>query len=132
MPDKRILEGKVALITGGASGIGRATALLFASEGAAVAVADLNEQAGQTVAEEIVRAGGRAIFERADVSNAADCERVVERTLQELGPINILLNNAGIIRRASILELSEGDWDRAMAVNVKSIFLMSRLVIPIM
>jgi NAD(P)-dependent dehydrogenase (short-subunit alcohol dehydrogenase family) len=132
MPDKRILEGKVALITGGASGIGRATALLFAREGAAVAIADLNQQAGQTVAEEIVRGDGRAIFERADVTNVADCERVVERTQRELGPINILFNNAGIMRRASILELSAEDWDRVMAVNVKSIFLMSRIVIPIM
>jgi NAD(P)-dependent dehydrogenase (short-subunit alcohol dehydrogenase family) len=125
------LTGKVALITGAASGIGRAAALLFAREGAAVAIADVN-QSGQAVAEEMVRCGGRAIFEHADVARAADCQRVVQRTMRELGTIDILFNNAGIMRRASVVELSEADWDLVMAVNVKSIFLMSREVIPIM
>jgi NAD(P)-dependent dehydrogenase (short-subunit alcohol dehydrogenase family) len=125
------LVGKVALVTGAASGIGRAAALLFAREGAAVAIADLN-QAGQAVAQEIIRDGGRAIFELADVTQAADCQRVVERTLSEFGGIHVLLNNAGIMRRASVVELREEDWDRVMSVNVKSIFLMSRQVIPIM
>src|SRR5712692_6721837 len=76
--------------------------------------------------------GGRAIFEPADVTRAADCQRVVERTVRELDGIHVLFNNAGIIRRASVVELSEEDWDRVMAVNVKSIFLLSRQVIPIM
>jgi NAD(P)-dependent dehydrogenase (short-subunit alcohol dehydrogenase family) len=126
------LAGKVALITGGASGIGRATALLFANEGAAVAITDVIELAGQSVAEEIIYQGGRAFFERADVTSAADCKGVAQRTVREFRGIHILFNNAGIIRRASILELSEEDWDRVMAVNVKSIFLMSREVVPIM
>jgi len=125
------LTGKVALITGAASGIGRAAAVLFAREGAAVAITDIN-QAGQEVADEIVRSGGRAIFEPADVTRAADCQRVVERTARELGTIDVLFNNAGIMRRASVVELSEQDWDRVMAVNLKSIFLMSRQVVPIM
>src|SRR5882762_1558010 len=131
MPAK-LLDGKTALITGGAGGIGRATALLFASEGASVCIVDLNQEAGQGVAREISIAGGRAIFERADVTRAADCRRVVERTVQEFGGIQILFNNAGIIRRASALEISEQDWDAVMVVNVKSIFLMSREVIPVM
>jgi len=131
MPGKQ-LHGKVALITGGAGGVGRATALLFASEGAAVAIVDLNLKAGQQVAREISRAGGRAIFERADVTRPADCRRAVERTVREFGNIHILFNNAGIIRRASVVEISELDWDAVMAVNVKSIFLMCREVIPIM
>jgi NAD(P)-dependent dehydrogenase (short-subunit alcohol dehydrogenase family) len=125
------LAGKVALITGAASGIGRAAALLFAREGAVVAIADLN-QAGQAVAQEIIQTGGRATFELADVTQTADCQRVVERTLREYGVIHVLFNNAGIMRRASVVELSEEDWDRVMSVNVKSIFLMSRQVIPIM
>ncbi len=124
------LSGKVALITGGASGIGRATALLFAREGAAVAIADLNAQAGEAVASEITQSGGRAIFEPADVAGATDCRRVAERAIREFGRIDILFNNAGIIRRATILDLSEDDWDHVMAVNVKSIYLLSREVIP--
>ncbi|HTZ96411.1 MAG TPA: glucose 1-dehydrogenase [Terriglobales bacterium] len=125
----RSLEGKVALITGGASGIGRATTALFALEGAAVAIVDMNEEAGRSAIREI---GGRTIFEAADVTKADDCDRVVHRIVREFGAIHILFNNAGIIRRASVPELSEDDWDQVMAANVKSIFLMSRLVIPIM
>jgi NAD(P)-dependent dehydrogenase (short-subunit alcohol dehydrogenase family) len=124
------LPGKVALITGGASGIGRATALLFAREGATLALADLNAQAGEAVASEIAQSGGRAIFEPADVTDVEDCRRLAERTIREFGRIDILFNNAGIIRRATVLELSEEDWDRVMTVNVKSIYLLSREVIP--
>ena len=125
------LTGKIALITGAASGIGRAAALLFAAEGAAVTIADVNHPAGQAIAREIVQTGGRAFFEHADVTQAADCQRIVDRTLCQFGGIHVLFNNAGIIRRASVVELGEEDWDRVMAVNVKSIFLMSRHVIPI-
>jgi NAD(P)-dependent dehydrogenase (short-subunit alcohol dehydrogenase family) len=124
------LSGKVALITGGASGIGRATALLFAREEAAIALADLNADAGQRVVDEIAHSGGRAFFEPADVTRAADCRRVVERTLREFEKIDILVNNAGMIRRATVLDLREDDWDRVMAVNVKSIYLLSREAIP--
>jgi NAD(P)-dependent dehydrogenase (short-subunit alcohol dehydrogenase family) len=126
------LAGRVALVTGGASGIGRATSILFAREGAAVAISDINADAGLQVSREIVAAGGRALFEHGDVSSAPDCERVVDRTLREFGGIHVLFNNAGIIRRASVVGLSEQDWDRVMAVNVKSVFLMSRLVVPVM
>jgi NAD(P)-dependent dehydrogenase (short-subunit alcohol dehydrogenase family) len=124
------LSGKVALITGAASGIGRATALLFAREGAAVAVADLNADAGQRVVDQITKSGGRAFFEGIEVTRTADCQRLVERAIREFGRIDILFNNAGIIRRATVLDLSEDDWDRVMAVNVKSIYLLSREVIP--
>lgn len=125
----QVLQGKVAIITGGASGIGRATAQLFVREGAKVVIADLNREAGQETVQQI---GNQVIFEPADVTCAADCERVVQRAVREVGGIHILFNNAGIIQRASILELNEEDWDRVMAVNVKSIFLLSRLIIPIM
>ncbi len=126
------LRGKTALITGSAGGIGRATSLLFAREGAAVTLVDLNQEAGQKVVHEISSTGGRAIFERADVTSAADCRRVVERTVREFGGIHILVNNAGIIRRASVVETTEQEWDAVMAANVKSIFLLCREVIPVM
>jgi len=127
-----VLRGKVALITGGASGIGRATALLFGRESAAVAVVDLNEIEGQAVARKIINDGGRAIFVRADVSRAADCRFAVQQTVEQLGKLDILFNNAGIICRTSVVELSEEEWDRIMAVNVKSVFLLSKYAIPIM
>jgi NAD(P)-dependent dehydrogenase (short-subunit alcohol dehydrogenase family) len=130
MPLAGQLSGKVALITGGASGIGRATCLLFAREGATVVVADVNPEAGRHVVEEIVRAGGPGFFEAVDLTLAADCRRLVESTIHELGRIDILFNNAGIIRRATVIDLSEDNWDRVMAVNVKSIYLLSREVIP--
>jgi NAD(P)-dependent dehydrogenase (short-subunit alcohol dehydrogenase family) len=125
----RVVEGKVAVITGGASGIGLASARLFAQNGAHVVIVDLNREAGQSAVRGIE---GPAIFEAADVSKGADCERVVARATREFGKIDILFNNAGIIRRASATDLSEEDWDQVMAVNVKAIFLVSRLVIPIM
>src|SRR5438128_6443920 len=111
------LQAKTALITGGASGIGRATALLFAREGAAVAIADLNKTAGNSLVDEIRNNGGRALFTPVDVSRAADCHRIVEHTAHEFGAIHVLFNNAGIIRRATVTELSEEDWDRVMDVK---------------
>ena len=127
-----ILAGKVALITGGASGIGRATALLFAREGAAVSVVDIDQAKGQAVVQEILKAGGRAIFVHCDVTKAADCQRAVQQTVKELGGLDTLFNNAGIIRRATVVETTEEEWDRVMAVNVKSVFLLSKYAIPIM
>ena len=126
------LEGKKALITGAASGIGRATALLFAQEGAAVAIADIDREGGESVVETIAGQGGSAVFIPCDVSVAEDCNRAVERTVQEFGRLDILFNNAGIIRRATVPDTTEEEWDRAMAVNSKSVFLMCRYAIPVM
>ncbi|MEJ2237669.1 MAG: SDR family oxidoreductase, partial [Gemmatimonadales bacterium] len=127
-----LLAGKAALVTGGASGIGRATANLFAREGASVAVMDSNEEAGKQVVKELSNGGARSILMQGDVSIAGDCGRAAEATASEFGRIDILFNNAGIIHRASVVELSEDLWDRIMAVNVRSVFLMSKYVIPIM
>ena len=125
-----ILMNKIALITGSASGIGRATALLFASEGAAVALVDLDEEGGRAVAEEIQAAGGQALFIRCDVSEAGESRKAVELTVSTFGGLDILFNNAGIIRRADVTTTTEEEWDRVMAVNVKSVFLMSKYAIP--
>ena len=125
-----ILTGKVALITGGASGIGEATAELFGREGAAVAIADVNVEAGEAVVNAIVDAGGEAMFVRCDVTKASDCQQAVQKTVDRFGKLDILFNNAGVTRRASVLETIEEEWDWVMAVNVKSIFLMSKAAIP--
>jgi len=125
-----ILKGKVALITGGASGIGRATAILFAREGAEVAIVDINEKLGQSAKEEIVATGRQAIFIACDVTESEDCRQAVETTVATFGGLDILFNNAGIIRRADVLTTTEAEWDRVMDVNVKSIFLMSKYAIP--
>ncbi len=128
---KGALRGRTALITGGASGIGRATALLFGREGAAVVVHDLRAD-GQATADAVVAAGGRATFIQGDVTRAADCQAAVDKALAEFGGLHILVNNAGIIRRASVVDTTEEEWDRVMAVNVKSVFLLSKAAIPVM
>jgi NAD(P)-dependent dehydrogenase (short-subunit alcohol dehydrogenase family) len=125
-----ILKNEVALITGGASGIGRATAILFAQEGAAVAIVDINKEGGLSIVKEIEAAGGKAIFIAGDVTKAEDCRRAVETTVLAFGGLDILFNNAGIVRRADVLTTTEAEWDRVMDVNVKSIFLMSKYAIP--
>lgn len=126
------LTGKRALIAGGASGIGRATALLFAREGAAISVVDLDEVGGRAVGKEIDHEGSRAIFVPCDVTQAGDCQRAVEQTVRDLGGLDVLVNSAGIIRRANVLETAEAEWDQVMAVNVKSVFLLSKYAIPVM
>jgi NAD(P)-dependent dehydrogenase (short-subunit alcohol dehydrogenase family) len=126
------LGGKVALITGGASGIGRATALLFAREGAAVCLADLDRYGILATAQEIRVEGGRAMALEGDVSQTADCQRMVQGAVLAFGGLDILFNNVGIIQRSTVLDITEDDWDRVMAVNVKPIFLLSKHAIPIM
>jgi len=126
------LAGKRALITGAASGIGRATALLFAREGAAISIVDLDGVGGQAVARMIGDQGVPAVVVPCDVTQGAECEQAVQQTVGELGGLDILFNSAGIIHRATVLQTTEPEWDRVMTVNVKSLFLMSKYAIPIM
>ena len=123
-------QGKVALITGGASGIGRASALLFAQSGAKVTVVDVNEAGGSSVVQEIKDEGGKAGFIRCDVTQDAECRRAVEETVKTYGGLHILVNSAGIIHRATILETSEKQWDDTLAVNLKGIFLACKHTLP--
>ncbi len=126
------LKDKVALITGGSSGIGRETALLFASEGAAVVVVDLNDEAGKKVVSEIEAAGGKAVYAHADVSKAADCENMVKVAEQTYGKLNIMFNNAGISHADddNAMTTEESVWDLTMAINVKGVFLGCKFGIP--
>jgi len=124
------LQQQVALITGGTSGIGEATALLFAQEGARVALTGRNEKRGHAVTEAILKAGGHAIFLRTDVRKAAECERAVTETAKAFGRLDILFNNAGIFYPHDTLECSEQEWDEQIDINLKGTFLMSKAALP--
>jgi NAD(P)-dependent dehydrogenase (short-subunit alcohol dehydrogenase family) len=126
------LKDKVALITGGSSGIGRETALLFAREGAKVVVADVNDDEGQATVNMITEAGGTAAYVHADVSRAAYCERMVAFAEQTYGALHILFNNAGIMHSDDddAVSTQESVWDLTMNINVKGVFLGCKYGIP--
>ena len=126
------LKNKVAMITGGASGIGSATSELFAEEGARVAILDINKVDGESIVTRLKEKGADSVFIACDVTKSNQCKNAVDEIVKSFGKIDILFNNVGIIRRANVVELDEEDWDRVMSINVKSIFLMSKYVIPIM
>ncbi len=126
-----LLDGKVGIVTGGGAGIGRATALLFAQEGAKVAVADRERHAGETVVAEIAKFGGEAIFIETDVSRPTEVQAMVDRTVAEFGGLHCVSNNAaaggGYARMA---DLDERTWDQTMAVTLKGVWLCMRSEIP--
>ena len=129
----RDFDGKIAIVTGGAMGIGEAAARAFAAAGAAVGVGDVDNDRGKAVAGEINSAGGRAVFIEADVASAGDCQRLVSETVAAFGGLDILLNNAGIQPPESYKNVEhtpEEVWERIQGVNIKSRFLMAKFAIP--
>ena len=126
-------DGKVVIITGGALGIGQATAWEFAKEGAKVAIADVNREAGEATVAQVERLGGEGLMLQADVSDSSECRRVVEATVGRFGGVDILFNNVGIQPPESYVNVEdtpEEMWDRIIGVNLKSCFLMSKYAIP--
>jgi len=126
------LSDKVAIITGATSGIGKATALLFADEGARVVITGRRADLGTRVENEITQKGARCLFVQADHSQADGCSRVVERTLAEFGRVDILFNNAGIVTEGTAETTSDEIWDKTLAINVTAVWRMCKLVLPIM
>jgi NAD(P)-dependent dehydrogenase (short-subunit alcohol dehydrogenase family) len=127
------VEGKVAIVTGGALGIGKASCLLLAKEGAQVAVTDILDKEGQEVVKEIKKSGGVALFWHLDVSNEKEVQRVFADIYNKLGKIDVLVNNAGIAGVSKPThEITEEEWDKVMAVNVKGVFFCTKHVIPFM
>src|SRR4051812_32426864 len=126
------LQGKVALITGAGSGIGRQAALLFSKQGAAVAAVDVNEEAARETVSLVEKEGGRAISCKADVSRARDCERMVAQAESAFGRLNVLFNNAGIMhgKDDDAVSTDEAIWDLTMSINAKGVFLGCKYGIP--
>jgi NAD(P)-dependent dehydrogenase (short-subunit alcohol dehydrogenase family) len=126
------LAGKVVIITGAGRGIGRAAALLFASEGARLALVDINEESGEAAAEEVRLQGGEAIYVKTDLTHSAQVKKMADTVVEKYGRIDVLYNNAGINHFGKVTDADEAAWDRVMAVNAKSVFLTCKFVIPIM
>ncbi|MDA4136297.1 MAG: SDR family oxidoreductase [Thaumarchaeota archaeon] len=124
------LDGRVAIITGGNSGIGKATAILFAQEGAKVVVAGRNSSRGREVVDEIRKKGGDAVFVRTDVSKSEDVKNLVEKTVSRYGRIDVLFNNAALSPVGTVLTTSEKDWRAVIDTNINGTFLCTRYVLP--
>ncbi|HKN00166.1 MAG TPA: SDR family oxidoreductase [Candidatus Binataceae bacterium] len=125
------LDGKVAVITGAASGMGRATALRFTKEGAAVVLTDLNATGGEDAVAECAAAGGKAVFQRTDVTSEADIKAAVDRAVREYGKLDIMFNNAGVAGAIGPIEkVTSQDWDRTFAILLRAVFLGMKYSIP--
>ncbi len=123
-------KGKVGVVTGGASGIGRSTAIALAQEGAMVLVSDIQEERAQQVVTEIVDRGGLAVSCSADVTKKADCEKIARTAVENFGAIHFLCNSAGLQTYGTVETTSEDTWDQTLGVNLKGIFLVSKFCIP--
>jgi NAD(P)-dependent dehydrogenase (short-subunit alcohol dehydrogenase family) len=124
------LSGKVAIVTGAASGIGRASAFAFSREGAKIVAVDIDRTPGEESVEQIRQHGGDAFFDRADVSSEAEVKSLVDRTIARWGRIDILFNNAGVVLVKPLEETTEADWDRLMSVNLKAVFFAVKYTVP--
>jgi len=127
-----LLTDKVAIVTGGGSGIGEATSLRFSQEGAAVIVADMRLRKAEAVAKQINEQGGHALAIEVDVSIAESVATLVDRTVAEYGQLDVMFNNAGTLRPGTVIELDVDDWDLVMGVNVRSVYLGGKFAIPAM
>jgi NAD(P)-dependent dehydrogenase (short-subunit alcohol dehydrogenase family) len=121
---------KVCLITGAGSGIGKATALQMGREGGKVLIIDRNPESGKATVDEIINAGGGALFSQTDVGKAEDIQRAVDMAVQQWGKIDVLVNNAAMMTFKKIVDLSLEEWDMVMTVNLRSVFLFCKLCIP--
>ncbi len=126
------LEGKVAIVTGATSGMGRATAVLFAKEGAKVVVTGRNEERAQAVVDEIKANGGEAIYVIVDASKVEDCKKIFDATIEAFGTVDVLVNNAGMLSMSPLLEVSIEEWNKVFAVNVTSALYLTQLCAPVM
>ena len=124
------LQGKTALVTGGASGIGFATALLFLEEGAKVAIADISEEGGRKAVRNLKKLGFKALFIKTDVTKETEVRSTIRKVVHEFGKLDILFNNAGIFIHGAVDKLTEEEWDRIMDINLKGVFLCSKHTIP--
>jgi len=129
---ERRFKGKGVIITGGASGIGKATAERFLEEGAKVAILDVSEKNAEAALKELKKKGFTPLILTGDVTKSSDVKKMVRTAKAKLGRIDVLFNNAGILVEGTVEDVTEKDWDRIMAVNVKGVFLMSKEVVPIM
>jgi len=125
-----LFSGEIAIVTGGARGIGEEIAKEFSREGAKAVIFDIDNEKGKAVESAIRNSGGEALFVHCDVSKVNEIERAVKETIDEYGAINILVNNAGILHSTPIEEITEEEWDRMMAINLKSIFFMVQKILP--
>jgi len=128
----KLLQDKVAIVTGGASGFGEAIARTFAEEGAKVVIVDIDLIKGEQVVKDLEKMGWQAIFIKADVSNSGDVQNMVKTTIEKYGRIDILVNNAGVYTRALVVDLTEDLWEKIINVNLKGVFLCSKYVLPYM